>query len=69
MTTAYPLSWPDHIDRHRTREQGRFKTSLSSALNNVRAAWAEAEAAWAASAAQTAEHAEQERMLRAWLRA
>lgn len=36
MTTAYPLSWPDHIDRHRTREQGRFKTSLSSALRASR---------------------------------
>lgn len=36
MTAAYPLTWPDHIDRVRTREAGRFKTSIAGALRNVR---------------------------------
>lgn len=35
MTAAYPLTWPDHIERSKTREAGRFKTSLSAALKNV----------------------------------
>ncbi|WP_127144089.1 J domain-containing protein [Pelagibacterium montanilacus] len=35
MTAAYPLQWPDHIERSRTREVGRFKTTLPSALGNV----------------------------------
>lgn len=35
MTAAYPLTWPDYIERCKTREAGRFKTSLSSALKNV----------------------------------
>lgn len=33
---AYPLHWPPHIERSTKREVGRFKTSLSAALNNVR---------------------------------
>lgn len=37
MTAEYPLTWPDHIARSKQREPGRFKTSLASALNNVRA--------------------------------
>jgi hypothetical protein len=36
MTTAYPLSWPDHIERSRQRETGKFKTSLPSAIDNVK---------------------------------
>ena len=35
MTTAYPLTWPDHIPRSRAREKGKFTTSLTTALNNV----------------------------------
>lgn len=35
MTAAYPLTWPDHIERARIREPGRFKTSLSGAISNV----------------------------------
>lgn len=35
MTTAYPLSWPDHIPRAKAREKGQFKTSIAGALNNV----------------------------------
>lgn len=35
MTTAFPLSWPDHIPRARTRERGKFSTSLTAALGNV----------------------------------
>lgn len=35
MTAAYPLTWPETIPRHRAREKGAFKTSLSSALKNV----------------------------------
>lgn len=31
MTTAYPLSWPEHIPRSRTLEHGQFKTGLSAA--------------------------------------
>ncbi len=37
MTQTYPLTWPDHIERARQRETGRFKTSLSVAINNVKA--------------------------------
>jgi hypothetical protein len=37
MTTAYPLSWPEHFARSKTREGGRFQTSLAGALSNVRA--------------------------------
>lgn len=36
MTAEYPLQWPDHIERSRSREKGQFKTSLPGALNNVR---------------------------------
>lgn len=36
MTTAYPLTWPDHIPRSRSREKGRFSASLNTALGNVR---------------------------------
>ena len=35
MTAAFPLQWPDHIPRHRTRERSRFKASLATALKNV----------------------------------
>lgn len=35
MTTAYPLAWPEGFPRTRNREEGRFKTTLSSALANV----------------------------------
>lgn len=33
---GYPLQWPDHIERSKTRESGRFRTSLNGALKNVR---------------------------------
>jgi hypothetical protein len=33
---AYPLQWPEHIPRTKTREKSRFKTTLSGALKNVR---------------------------------
>jgi len=35
MTTAYPLTWPEHIPRARTREKGKFSSTLNSALTNV----------------------------------
>lgn len=35
MTAAYPLSWPGHIPRSKTRERSRFNTSLNTALKNV----------------------------------
>lgn len=35
MTRAYPLHWPDHIERYRLRESGQFRTSLAGALENV----------------------------------
>jgi hypothetical protein len=35
MTSAYPLSWPEGFPRSKTREAGRFKTSLSGALKNA----------------------------------
>lgn len=37
MTTAYPLTWPDHIPRSRAREKGKFSATLTTALNNVQA--------------------------------
>jgi hypothetical protein len=33
--TAFPLCWPPNFPRCKTREQGRFKTTLSAALYNV----------------------------------
>lgn len=36
MTAAYPLSWPEGFPRSQRRETGRFKTTLSAALTNVR---------------------------------
>lgn len=33
---AYPLQWPDHIPRSKSRSRSQFRTSLSGALNNVR---------------------------------
>lgn len=33
--TAYPLTWPTAFPRSKSPEQGRFKTTLSSALKNV----------------------------------
>ncbi|WP_457301883.1 J domain-containing protein [Phyllobacterium sp. P5_D12] len=36
MTSAYPLTSPDHIERSRTRESGRFRTTQAAALKNVR---------------------------------
>lgn len=35
MTTPYPLAWPESIPRSKTREAGRFKTTLSAAMKNV----------------------------------
>lgn len=35
MTQAYPLTWPENFPRTRTREAGRFKTTLPAALENV----------------------------------
>jgi|SRR5712671_2028426 len=35
MTSAYPLSWPPGFPRRKTREAGKFKTTLSAALKNV----------------------------------
>ncbi|MFC5509315.1 J domain-containing protein [Bosea massiliensis] len=35
MTSAYPLSWPPGFPRAKSREDGRFKTSLPAALKNV----------------------------------
>lgn len=32
---AYPLTWPQQFPRAKTREAGRFKTSITSALKNV----------------------------------
>lgn len=36
MTTPYPLAWPDHIPRASRRERGAFKTTLPSAIGNVK---------------------------------
>lgn len=36
MTTAYPLSWPPGFPRAKHREPGKFRTSIKSALENVR---------------------------------
>jgi hypothetical protein len=33
---AYPLTWPHGFPRSKERESGRFKTTLSAALNNVK---------------------------------
>lgn len=33
--TAYPLSWPQAFNRTKSREDGRFKTTLAAALKNV----------------------------------
>lgn len=33
---VYPLSWPTHIPRSKSRETGRFSTTISKALDNVR---------------------------------
>lgn len=35
MTQAYPLQWPDHIERSTKREAGQFRTTLAGALDNV----------------------------------
>lgn len=35
MTTAYPLTWPEHFKRSTRRERGAFKSTLASALKNV----------------------------------
>lgn len=35
MTVAYPLTWPEHIPRSKTREKGKFSASLTTALGNV----------------------------------
>ncbi len=35
MAEAYPLSWPEGFPRSKTREAGRFKTSLAGALKNA----------------------------------
>lgn len=35
MTSRFPLTWPDHIPRSKTREKGKFKATLASALKNA----------------------------------
>ena len=35
MTEAYPLQWPEGFPRSKSREAGRFKTTLAGALDNV----------------------------------
>ncbi|MBA1139306.1 J domain-containing protein [Mesorhizobium neociceri] len=35
MTAQYPLTWPDLIPRHKTREAGRFKMTLPASIANV----------------------------------
>lgn len=35
MVAAYPLSWPEGFPRAKSREAGKFKTSLPAALKNV----------------------------------
>ena len=37
MTTAYPLTWPDHIPRSKSRERGKFSTQLLATLNKAKA--------------------------------
>lgn len=32
---AYPLTWPETMPRQKTRETGKFRTTLSAALKNV----------------------------------
>lgn len=32
---SYPLQWPDHIPRSRSRENSRFRASYDTAMNNV----------------------------------
>ena len=34
--SAYPLTWPETMPRHKARETGQFRTTLNGALNNVR---------------------------------
>jgi len=33
--TPYPLAWPENMPRTRTREPGRFQTTLPNAIKNV----------------------------------
>lgn len=35
MTIAFPLTWPEDMPRAKSRENGSFKTTLPSALDNV----------------------------------
>lgn len=35
MAASFPLTWPHHIERSRSREAGKFKASLPGALSNV----------------------------------
>lgn len=35
MTAAYPLQWPEGFPRAKSREPGKFKTALPTALKNV----------------------------------
>lgn len=37
LETAYPLTWPDHVPRHKAHQRGRsaFKTTVAKALDNV----------------------------------
>lgn len=35
MAAAYPLSWPEGFPRAKSREAGKFKTSLAAAISNV----------------------------------
>ena len=36
MVAPYPLAWPEGMPRAKAREAGRFKTTLSAAMTNVR---------------------------------
>lgn len=36
MTAAYPLHWPEGLERTKSRSTSQFKTQISAALTNVR---------------------------------
>lgn len=35
MTSAYPLTWPETMPRTKSRDRGKFKTTLAGSLKNV----------------------------------
>lgn len=35
--TDYPLTWPDHFPRSKSRKVGQFRSTLAAALDNVKA--------------------------------